>query len=294
MSDMTSYETKYVAIVGAGPAGISAAIQLRRFGISSVIFEQKEIGGLVRNANRIENYPGFPKGISGREFANILTESAKSFRLEIKYEKVIRLEYDKGFFVIETLQPGKYKSKFAIIASGTQPKKFDDVKIDDTIADKIFYEIVALQNMRNKKFAIVGAGDAAFDYALTLSDNDNIVTIINRSDRIKALELLRKRVRAQGNITYQEKFRISGIFPREEGLVIVGENANNNEQRIYSDFLIFAIGREPMLDFICPSANRADGIFFCGDVINTNFRQVAIAAGDGLRAAMQIYKRIEG
>ncbi len=279
-----------VTIVGAGPAGISAAVQLKRFGISAIVFEQHQIGGLVRNANKIENYPGFPTGITGMEFAKLLAEHVKQNSLDIRFEKVISLTFENDLFITQTTNKS-YKSKFAIVASGTKPRLFNDFAIPDELIHKIFYEVAELNELRNKQIAIIGAGDAAFDYALNLA-RANTVTIINRSSQIKALEILQKRLAENPNITYKENLKPRKFFSHKNGIVILCTDSNNNEHRIYADILIFAIGRKPNIDFVSSSAQTADGIFFCGDVTNDRFRQIAIAIGDGIKVAMKIHCKL--
>ncbi len=277
-----------VAIIGAGPAGMSAAIQLSRFGVSFVVFEQNHIGGLAVNANKIENYLGFPSGISGRKFVSLLEEMAENFSVNIKYERVISVEFIKSLFVIRT-KTETYRSKFVIVASGTKAKRFSGCDVSDKLADKIFYEIEELRDIDGNEVAIVGAGDAAFDYAVSLAERKNKVIIVNRSERIKALCVLRKKVLEYPNVTYKSNLTIEKIFSHNRGLVIETRDDNNKKHKIYADYLIFAIGREPQLDFLSLSAKRADGIYFCGDVCNRDFRQIAIASGEGLKAAMMIY-----
>ena len=91
-----------VAIIGAGPAGITAAIQLKRYGLSPMLFEKEAIGGLLRNANWVENYPGFPNGISGLKLTRLMAQQLKTVGVEGFFEEVLELDYAKEVFTLET------------------------------------------------------------------------------------------------------------------------------------------------------------------------------------------------
>lgn len=148
---------------------------------------------------------------------------------------------------------------------------------------------------------IVGAGDAAFDYALNLSKR-NIVTILNRGDSVKCLELLFNRAVNESRIEYRKGVVVREIKPGEGATRLEVRCEASGGQGIIlfdADYALFAIGRDPNRDFLSDEVRQherelteAGRLYFVGDVKNELFRQVAIAAGDGLRAAMQIYSRI--
>src|SRR4030067_3593524 len=95
-----------VIIIGGGPAGIAAAIQLKRYGLNPLIFERGALGGLLRNANLVENYPGFPGGISGMKLVGLLEQQARDFALRVTYAAVIRVDRAAGSFQVKTRQGG--------------------------------------------------------------------------------------------------------------------------------------------------------------------------------------------
>ncbi len=155
-----------VAIIGAGPAGVAAAIQLKRYGIEPILFEKEEVGGLLKNANLVENYPGFPRGISGKSLVELFKSQVKSYKIRVVYEQVERLSYNYGEFDIDTSKR-KFASKTVIIASGTKPRRIESM--DKGLKGKhVFYDIYSISKVKGKRIAIIGAGDIAFDYALTL------------------------------------------------------------------------------------------------------------------------------
>ena len=286
-------QKKTVIIIGAGPAGLTAALQLKRGGISVLLLEGAYAGGLLYNANLVENYPGFPRGVRGPKLVNLFRKQAEHVGVEILFEKVISLDYNGENFIATTIK-NEYFAKVAIIASGTKARKFDDRLIESGAKTRVFYEVRDLLNVADKEIIIVGAGDAAFDYALNLA-RQNRVTILNRGTRIKALDLLQARVAENENIVYVENAPIKRVAVLDESCLRVDVVFQHDVEELHASSVLGALGRIPNLDFLAPEIQSkekeltARGIlYFIGDVRNGIFRQTAISAGDGLRAAMEI------
>ena len=292
-----------VIIIGAGPAGITAALQLKRFGIPFLLFESKKFGGLLHNANLVENYPGFPRGVRGAKLVSLFKKQIEHIGVEIFSEKVISLEYREGYFFAKTTSPRNkgfipYRAEIAIIASGTKARQFDDAIIAKGAKGRVFYEVSNLMDVRNKNIIIVGAGDAAFDYALNLAQ-ENDISILNRGRKIKALGLLEERVSKNRRISYEENVQVEKISVKDECLTVDVLHKKNAEKR-HASLILGALGRIPNFDFLGESIQSqekelTDGriLHFIGDVRNGIFRQTAIAAGEGLRAAMEIEKKLK-
>ena len=287
-------ETEQAIIIGAGPAGIAAAIQLKRQGINPVVFEKSEIGGLLRNANLVENYPGFPGGISGGHLVSLFKKQLRAQLLEVVFEEVTSLDFVDGIFHVET--PRRVcRSRTALVASGTKAREFTDIKTPENVTARVFYEICPILEATGKKVVIVGAGDAAFDYALNLGKCNEVV-ILNRGETVRCLPLLWERVKKSGGIGYRKHTRIVNVTAdSSEGLLLecVGPGGAS---RLSADYLIFAIGRNPQLDFLSEKLKEETQelesrglLYFVGDVRNRTFRQTAIAVGEGVMAAMRMY-----
>lgn len=270
-------------IIGAGPSGIACAMQLKRHNIDHVIFEKDEIGGLLRNAHLVENYPGFPGGISGEKFVQILEKQSKNNKLTIKYESVESVEFANQLFTINT-GINIYSARYLVIASGTRPIIPEIPIIQNSIKDKVFFEIYKLGQIKNKNIAIIGAGDCAFDYALNLSNNNKVI-ILNRSNRIKALPILQDRVSKIDNIKYFNNTTVKKIESKNSKITL---SCNPNIVTNDIDYLLIAIGREPNLDFINKDLLINPKVFQIGDVKNGQFRQTSIAVGNGTFTAMKI------
>jgi thioredoxin reductase (NADPH) len=255
-----------IAIIGAGPAGIAAAIQLTRTGFKPLVFEQNKAGGLLRNADWIENYPGFARGISGDDLVRHMLKHLARWNILVRVQPVHRITNKNKKFIIHTRGFGSH----------------------------VLFEIALIRKIRGKRVIIVGAGDAAYDYALNLGKR-NKVMIVNRALHSRALALLERRVRNTGNITVMHNSHVTMVGKRQRELQVVIATQDRRSV-VACDHLVYAIGRIPALDFLSPGLKkkfpRGDRAFyFIGDVKNGDTRQAAIAVGDGVKAAMEIARR---
>jgi thioredoxin reductase (NADPH) len=283
-----------VVIIGAGPAGIAAAIQLQRYGIPVALFEKERIGGLLWNANLVENYPGFPNGVSGPKLVTLFEKQLERTGVDVVFDEVRMLDVVKNVPIVETCS-NAYRPRVVMVASGTKPSPFP-LEIPANVQNRVFSTVYPILHARGKHTVIVGAGDAALDYALNLSRH-NTVTILNRNKDTPCLPLLWERARACAAISYRDEIAVRQIVASESGnSLTVRCESSGGESIVAGDYVIFAIGREPQMDFLSARIKEREiallehgQIYLIGDVKNGLFRQTAIAAGDGLRAAMQIY-----
>jgi thioredoxin reductase (NADPH) len=287
-----------VIVIGAGPAGLATAIQLKRYGITPLLFEREQVGGLLRNANLVENYPGFPHGISGIRLVKLFTRQATNFNIEVTHQEVIDLGYDQGLFQVIT-KHNSYVSRIAVIATGTKPLLFTDLMIPEDLIESVFYEVHGLLHVEGKCVAIIGSGDAAFDYAMNLAKKNQII-ILNRGERPKCLPLLWERAQKISNISYRNNTRVTKLSKDPNSGMLVDCQYPAGELQFHADYLLCAIGREARLDCLSEkllqqaSALEGQGILYMvGDVKNSIFRQTSIAVGEGVLAAMKIYRYLK-
>jgi thioredoxin reductase (NADPH) len=287
-----------VNIIGGGPAGLAAALQLTRYEIPTLLFEHDRLGGLLWNANLVENYPGFPEGITGPALVKIMIDQAVSGRVKIIQQEVLNLSFNGDHFQVMTSNR-VYLSHSIVIATGTKPKTLRDLTIPEALHQKVYYEIYPLLSLVGKQIMIVGGGDAAFDYALNLG-KENYVIIVNRSTQVKCLPLLWQQVSASKNIAYRPNTTITRVLPGDQDGMAVECSSPDGSTILHADYLIVAIGRAPSLDFVStelleqsPALEKRGILHFVGDVKNDIFRQTAIACGDGIRAGMCIYQALK-
>lgn len=287
-----------VLIVGAGPAGLTTALQLRRYGLNPLIFERAEVGGLLKNANLVENYPGFPGGIPGPELLRLFKEHAERISVQVTHEEIVELSFDGRVFQATTSR-GNYHSRVAVIASGTKPRPLSDLPIPVAFCDRVEYEVFPFLGLHGQDVAIIGAGDAAFDYALNLS-RQNDIQVLNHGERVACLPLLWERASACSRITYRPSTRVIRIDAASARRMALECSSPAGMIRLQVDYLLVAVGRQPQLDFVsvsllenAPTLQKQGVFYFVGDVKNDIFRQTAIAVGDGMLAAMQIYQLLK-
>ncbi len=286
-----------ISIIGAGPAGTAAAIYLKRAGFEPQVYEKSEIGGLLLNANLVENYLGFPGGISGYNLVCLMKEQLSILNISVVIKEVMILVPTDGSFQLRA-DSGADNSNAVILASGTHPMPIELEGSGPLIDRKIFYEIKDIpETRREDTFVIIGGGDAAFDYALNLSKRAARVDILFRSVSPRCLPLLRDRVEQRDNIH---------VHPRTTPLEVADDGGNmvltckkDKETKSFtSEYAMVACGRTPNLDVIPDDIHRTlaihgdgttniPGLFVAGDVRRGRFRQAGIAVGDGILCAME-------
>ncbi len=288
-----------VAVIGAGPAGCAAAIQLKRYGLDVILVDKDKIGGLARNANFLENYLGFPRGISGVEFCYKLEEHLKHLEIETVKDEIISLNWDKSQdeFLLKS-KKNQYNCEYLVIATGTRPRRLN-LKGEEELWKNglLFYEPAKMLEKLffNKKITIIGSGDAAFDYALNLANRENHITIITRTKEYKSLPLLVKRATDNKFITIKSNQVIKEFSAKKEKEEIFPIVKTKSKDEIVSDFILVAVGRDPNH---IPSEVKFDKfvkenrVCFVGDLVNKIERQISISSGQGIRCAMRIAKEI--
>jgi len=281
-----------VAIIGAGPAGVAAAIQLKRNDIDFLLFEKHKIGGLLLNANLIENYLGFPNGITGKKFVALMQKQLKTLDIEVIFNEINEVEYINNNFHLYA-NDCHYISDFLIIASGTKAIQDTNIAIEEKAKDKIFFEIADAPLDKMNKAAVIGSGDAAFDYALQLASHNIKSVIFIRGRKSKALPILNRRAEKNKNISIKTGRKLVSINNNVK-LNLTFQNIDSKEV-VFVDYVFFAIGREPELTYAkntfkaaINNLTKQKKLFMIGDVKNKISRQSSISTGEGIRAAMKI------
>lgn len=252
-----------IIIIGAGPAGSSLAIQLKRLGLNFMLVDKTgEAGGLIKNAWSVENYLGFPP-TTGLNFTNKIRSHLEKLDIKVHKYEVKKISKDKELFDIET-DSIVLNSKIVVLAVGTKPiqnKEFDEFVYYD------LFKLISCDNFYNiSKVIIIGAGEAAFDYALSLSKLNKKVLICSKSENIKAKGVLRKTVENDINISILRNMTYDKILKIMDSKTSV----------------LSAIGRESEVSSIGISGNK-DNMFVIGDAKRGTLGQIGIAVGDGLK-----------
>jgi thioredoxin reductase len=286
----------HIAIIGAGPAGMACALQLRRMGMEPVVFERETPQSMLRMANWVENYLGFPEGIRGEDLFRYFQEQLGRFQVEHVYKEVRNIVLYEDNFLIDTYDDN-YLCSVLVLASGTKPKTTVIPSWKEAVEQYFHYDISQIPAQGDLQIGIIGIGDAAFDYALNLNKRGHAVKIFGRSETIVANRALMDQFKKIDGIELNLNHMLTSVNEIVRGKVRC--RFKKNEEMVEHDFdcLIFATGREANLEFLDESIldqmeelKESRKLFLAGDVNNGDYRQTAIATGDGLRVAMEIYQ----
>jgi thioredoxin reductase (NADPH) len=299
-------------IIGAGPAGITAGIYLARERIKTLLVEKMVAGGTPLNAERIENYPGFPEAPPGRELMEKFLLHAKGVGLEIaEFEEVKRVGKEGDFFIVETGEE-TYEASGIIIASGTTPLKLGIPGEEQYLGKGVSYCATCDGPFfKDRVVGVIGGGDSAFGEALSLANLASRVYIIHRRDTFRAQRVLQERALANEKIEFvlnKRPLEIKGDqFVRE--IVLEDTKTGQRENLSVDGVFIYAGSRPDTLyledlverdeaGFIITDehlSTKTPGIFAAGDVRKKVLRQISTAVGDGALAAFSLHRYlIEG
>ncbi|WP_456365375.1 thioredoxin-disulfide reductase [Thermococcus sp.] len=302
------YESKTwdVLIIGAGPAGFTAAVYAARFGLETIIIS-KDLGGNMALTDIIENYPGFPEGISGPELTNRMHEQVKKLGVEVIFDEVERIDpaecaYYEGpcKFRVRTANGKEYKAKTIIIAVGAAPRKLRVPGEEELTGKGVSYCATCDGPLfKGKRVIVVGGGNTALQEALYLKSIGVDVTLVHRRREFRADKILQDRFRESGIPAVLDtvvteikgKGKVEGVRLKNR---VTGE-----EREMPVDGVFIFIGYEPKTDFVkhlgitdeygyIPAdmymRTKVPGIFAAGDITNV-FKQIAVAVGQGAIAA---------
>ena len=285
-------------VVGGGPAGLTAAIYLKRACKKVAIFEREVFGGQITKATEVENYPGFDR-ISGMELGNKMKAQAEDLGVECFYDEIIQIEKNGDVFQVITVDK-TYESKTVIYAAGTSPRKLGIKEEEKFIGNGVSYCATCDGAFyKDKTVCVVGGGNTAIDDALYLSNICKKVYVIHRRDSFRAEPIKVSSLKEKDNIEFIYNATVEGIMGNDkvEALEIV---VNDKKMEVKTDGVFVAIGTTPnteILDnFVSLDANgyalsnheletSVAGLFVAGDVRDKQVKQLTTATSDGTVAA---------
>lgn len=301
-----------VIIIGSGPAGLTAATYAARANLKPLVFEGAQPGGQLTITTDVENYPGFPDGIMGPDLMDKFREQAKRFGAECHFKHVTKVDFDSNPFKV-WVGDETYLSDSIIIATGATARLLGL----DSEKELMGHGVSACATcdgffFKDKKVFVVGGGDSAMEEANFLTKFASDVQIIHRRDELRASKIMQDRVIDNPKVNIQWNTTLENI----EGNIDDGVNAVILRDTISGDVrtekcngVFLAIGHTPntelfdnFLDldnkkYICTKNNSTKtsvgGIFACGDVQDSIYRQAITAAGSGCMAAIDAEKYLE-
>lgn len=290
-----------IAIIGGGPAGLSASIYAMRAGMNTVMFEGTGCGGQINYTPDVDNYPGVPQ-VSGSALAEAMRRQAEYFGTEFKAENVREIKDSSRPIKKLVTRKNIYQARTVILATGAKPKKLGILGEDDFIGAGVSY-CAACDGAfaKGKTATVIGGGNTAFEDALYLSSLCNKVYIINRSSKFRAAKLLVDKAYSTPKIEILTDFKTTKIQGNERVTsLILAHSISGRISVLDTDAVFVAIGRIPEsklydgLSKFAPDGSiisdenlcvGTDGLFVAGDVRNTPLRQIITAAADGAVAA---------
>jgi thioredoxin reductase (NADPH) len=307
----TKGKSKYdLIIVGGGPAGLTAAIYARRAKLNTLLVEKMILGGMVSTTYHIDNYPGFPKGISGMDLSTRLQEQVKKLDLDISWGGAISVKNKKDHREVSV--DGKvFTAKAVIIATGTEAAKLGVPGEGEfrgrgvsycATCDGAFY--------KDKNIMVVGGGNSAIEEAFFLTRFGKKVSIVHRRDKLRADKVLAEQAMADPKIYFYWNCVVDEIKGKQKvEEVILNDLQSKKKIKVPVDGIFIYVGSKPnseivedivKLDskgFIPVDQNMktsVNGIYAAGDIIAKPLRQIVTAASDGAVAAESARKFIEG
>lgn len=307
---MTENKKCDITVIGAGPAGLTAGIYAGRGGLKAAIIERMMPGGLVANTEKIDNYPGFPEGISGFELGQRMEQQAKKFGAEIITSQADGVEVDGKLRIVRLSDGSAIMSRALIIATGAFPKLLGVPGEKELLGKGVSYCAVCDGAFfKNQPVAVIGGGDSAVQEAVYLAGLASKVTVIHRRNALRAAESLQKTAFSNNKIEFawnqdvlsiEGKSQVTGIrmldkqslkeslLPVAGAFIYVGYKPNSDlvKDLVSTDESGYIITDENM-------ATSVPGIFACGDVRKKLVRQVAGAVGDASTAAVAAQHYLE-
>ena len=297
-------------IIGAAPAGLTAGLYAARARLKTVLLERLSPGGQIITTDMVENYPGFPDGISGFELVDRMRRQAERFGLEILIQDVRQLILSREKKVVIT-DSSQYEAKAVILACGATPRKIG-IEGEESLTGKGVSYCATCDGpfFRDQEVAVIGGGDTAVEEALFLTKFVSKVHLIHRRDELRATKLLRERAitsekinliwdtiptRIKGN-TVVEGIDLKNVktggeshLPVEGVFVFIGYSPNNElfNGQLELDEQGFVLTNDDMETSI-------PGVFAAGDIRSKLLRQVVTAVGEGATAAFAAERYIEG
>lgn len=308
---MGEMKKERVVIIGSGPAGLTAALYTARAQLAPVVIAGEQLGGQVAITHEIENYPGFPEGLSGPELVERMKQHAENFGAKVEFDLVESVDFSRGSpFAVKTYGE-EYLADSVIVTIGADPRKLGvagEAEFTGTgvsycgTCDGFFF--------RGKDIVVVGGGDSALEEGIFLTRFANSVNIIHRRDALRAGVQLQQRAFNNDKIRFTWNSVVEEIVGDGGGVNAVRlRDTQTGEQTLHpTDGVFIFIGHDPnnavFGDQIALNENgyiitdqryrtNVDGVFAAGEIQDEIWRQVATSVGQGTSAAMAAIQWLE-
>ncbi|MDC0917904.1 thioredoxin-disulfide reductase [Candidatus Marinimicrobia bacterium] len=309
MTDKTIHKT---IIIGSGPAGLTAAIYAARANLNPIVFEGNQPGGQLTITTDVENYPGFPDGVLGPDMMDLFRKQAQRFGAECFYKYVSKVDFSSSPFKVY-VQDEEYLAESVIISTGASARMLGL----EAEKELMGYGVSTCATcdgyfFKDKEIVVVGGGDSAMEEASFLTKFASKVTLIHRRDEFRASKIMIDRVLDNPKIEIIKNAVVADIFgSQKDGVsgILLKDTIDGNERNFDCEGVFYGIGHKPNTDQFKGIIDLDDqgyittnpgstltnvaGIFACGDVQDSHYRQAITAAGSGCMAAIDAEKYLE-
>lgn len=301
----TEVQYERVIIIGSGPAGLTAALYTARAKLNPLVIAGHELGGQVSLTYELENYPGFPDGLSGQEMIDLMKRQAERFGARIKtFSAVTGVDFGHGSpFTVKTDDGAEYKADAVIVTTGATARRLN-VPGEKAFTGKGVSYCATCDGFffRDKNVVVVGGGDSAIEEAIFLTRFANRVDIVHRRDSLRAGATLQHRAMSNPKIHFIWDTIVEEIKGEQMVTSVTLRNLKTDEVREYpADGVFIFIGHDPNSDLFNGQLTRdqfgyvitdremrtnIEGVFAAGEVQDRIYRQVATSVGQGTAAAI--------
>ena len=317
MSDISSNDAvRPLIIIGSGPAGLTAAIYTARANLAPLVIEGEpsstsdQPGGQLMLTTEVENFPGFPEGITGPELMMNCRSQAERFGAEFLTERVTRVDFSERPFRV-WVRDTEYRAESVIVSTGARSLMLG-IESETRLLGHGLSTCATCDGFffRGQEIAVVGGGDSAVEEATFLTKFASKVTIVHRRDELRASKIMRDRAEANPKIEFLWNHTVTEIFGTDkvEGVQVMS-TVDGSVSELPVTGVFVAIGHRPNTDLFSgvldtdengylvtqpgSSHTNVDGVFACGDVQDHTYRQAITAAGSGCMAAIDTERWLE-
>ena len=298
-----------VLVLGAGPAGLAAALYAARAELEPVVLTGMQLGGQAALTHTIENYPGFPAGVGGAELGELFQKQAENFGAKIEYDLANEVDLSQRPYKVTT-DNGEYHADTLILSTGANPTHLNvPGEVELTGRGVSYCATCDGWFFKDKRVVIVGGGDSALEEALFITRYASIVTVIHRRDEFRASPVLQKRAKEHPKMNFILDTIVTEVVGTDKVETLKLKNVKTGAESTFdTDGLFIFIGHIPNTQMFMGKLEMSDlgyvivndkmetnveGVYAAGEIADPHFRQVITSAGMGAAAAIQATRFLE-